>query len=74
MHEAAPSCIPDHCFYHQVDEPGATYKLCPECFHGFRSAHEIRKIINADRRVLGLRWKFIRVSKVTFCPLCAHDW
>lgn len=38
-------CDPDHCYSCGVDEPmgGSDYRICPECFHVYRTARALRR-------------------------------
>jgi hypothetical protein len=82
-HEPTDACQADHCWWHNVDEPGTGYITCPECGHLYRTARELRR---AYRRQLrnGRRWGIprwrillraltIRAKKISFCQECIHD-
>lgn len=82
QHEPTDACLPDHCHWHNVDEPGDGYILCPECGHLYRTARELRRAYR--RQVLRpgfsvpLLWRLwraltIRASRITFCQECIHD-
>lgn len=82
MHVPTDACLPDHCYFHNVDEPGGGYVLCGECGHLYRTPRELR---SAYRRVVWgfwredhhwrSLWRFltIRASRIYFCQYCIHD-
>lgn len=82
-HEPTDTCLPDHCYWHDVDEPGAGYITCGECGHLYRTARELRRAYR--RQVLGGRswgvplswrlWKALtaRARSIYFCQMCIHD-
>lgn len=42
-HEPSDACHREHCYSCNVDEPGTGYIVCPECFHVYRTARELRR-------------------------------
>jgi hypothetical protein len=80
----APGCVPErHCYGCDVDESGPAWRVCPECFHRYRSPRELRKAYRREWRAakrLGYRWHTrawmaltARASRITFCQECLHD-
>lgn len=84
QHEPTDACNNDHCYTHHVDEPGTGYIVCPECWHVYQTARELRREYRRNRP--GIEWRewrwlpaylwrllTVRASKIPFCPLCMHD-
>jgi hypothetical protein len=82
-HQPTTECLPVHCHWHNVDEPGTGYISCPECGHLYRTPGELRR---AYRRHMLTRpnwgvplwprlWAAltVRASRITFCQECIHD-
>lgn len=55
QHVPTDECRDVHCHWHHVDEPGAGYRLCGECFHLFRTGADLRW---AQRRLLLADWRW----------------
>lgn len=57
VHEPDRGCDDTHCYACGVDEYGTGYITCPECFHTYRTAGELRRryrrmLIQVHRRQL----------------------
>lgn len=77
----SPRCVIHRCLTHNADEayfPKTDYLVCGECFHVFRTEHELVSTTNA------MLAEFARFEGIVFddytsgddviaCPHCAHD-
>jgi hypothetical protein len=58
-HEHSAQCEGQHCYWHNVDEPGQPcYIVCLECGHVYPSARSLRKIYR--RELARLLWADLR--------------
>jgi hypothetical protein len=79
VHEISERCNGTHCHSCGLDETGHAFEWCLECGHGFRTEHEL---VDAYRRRAPRspwwRWLLLQIAplrgdRITFCPLCLHD-
>lgn len=88
QHEPDSDCTDTHCYSCHVDEHFTGYITCPECFHTYRTAGELRRayrreLIHLHRTRPGFEdpswwqvlWKAatIRAKNIYFCQHCIHD-
>lgn len=53
-HDVSDACRDVHCYSCAVDEPYGGYITCPECFHTYRTARELRR---------AFRREYVRVNR-----------
>ena len=57
-HEVTEACLAEHCAWHNVDEPGGSYVVCPECWHSYPSARSLRAAYR--REAFKIYWDDVR--------------
>jgi hypothetical protein len=67
-HEVTDACFTFHCHWCNVDEPGEGYIVCPECFHLYRTAGELRREYRRQRWKLHRRWLARERRGTAFAP------
>jgi hypothetical protein len=80
-HAPTDACLPVHCHWHNVDEPGTGYILCGECGHLYRTPRELRQAYRkAVLHMQGMAWwrrifqaATVRAGRRSFCQFCVHD-
>jgi hypothetical protein len=82
-HPPTDACLPDHCHWHDEDEPGGGYVLCGECGHLYRTARDLRRayrreVLSGSGFGIPLWRRFwaaltVRADQITFCQECIHD-
>lgn len=63
-----------HCFWHNVDEPGRSYRVCFECRHAFTTEAALLTEHNKQLARYPELVPETDVVRVFCCPLCLHDW
>lgn len=62
----------NHCYWHNVDEPGEPFKVCFECRHGFMTPAELLAGHNEHLAEFGQPPE-TDPQQVFCCPMCTHD-
>lgn len=79
VHDPDDDCDGDHCHSCGVDHRGEAWDWCFECGHAYRKSQDLVKAYRRGARRLGWRfWLRVRLTparrlKISFCPLCLHD-
>lgn len=57
-HEPTDACWRDHCYIHDVDEPGdGAYLACGECFHVYPTKRDLRRAYRRGHPSLRDDWR-----------------
>lgn len=75
LHDVDERCVDVHCAFHHVDERGPAHIVCPECWHRYATARDLRRMYRRCMAGVMPWWRLVlvRASRLYFCPLCAHD-
>lgn len=81
-HQESDRCNGLHCHSCNLDEQGHAYQWCSECGHGYETPQDLRTAYLQEAPYGPWHWRWWRIvftpahkllDRITFCPLCMHD-